>query len=514
MLTKCRELIAPLHPSRIPKSENLLVYSRKTKRQGQIFVERTVTSFFEDNSRMCPGKKDCITRHGLKKQKMFLNLSVQVLHTKFRALHPSIKISYITFCRLRPFWTVHPKVSSHDTCLCIKHENMKLLLQALHRAKVIEVHSPTHLISVLTCERRTEDCLQRKCATYCLKDVPYHEIIDINAPITYQKWTTIKENRISAKTKKEITVQQTIKQAQETTVGELKVILKECIKSFLSHVHRIEHQYSVIKTLKNTLTEKDLLLHIDFSENYNCKYGEEPQSVHFGASRESVSLHTGVWYTKGCHQSFATLSPSLRHDPQAIIAHLKPILKKVLREKPQIDHLHFLSDGPTTQYRNKMMFALLTTYLVSLYKQINAITYNISKSGHGKRAADGVGGVTKRAADNLVARGDDVSDFDILVKVLKINVKNIEYETVYEREIMEIDRVLPKNLKTFKGTMKKHQWTWNRSVPGRILFNELSCYTCKPSEKCTHFHMGESQQPVEQLEPTIPKRPRRTVNRA
>lgn len=32
-----------------------------------------------------------------------------------------------------------------------------------------------------------------------------------------------------------------------------------------------------------------------FSENYNCKYSTEVQAVHFGASHQQATLHTGVY---------------------------------------------------------------------------------------------------------------------------------------------------------------------------------------------------------------------------
>lgn len=43
----------------------------------------------------------------------------------------------------------------------------------------------------------------------------------------------------------------------------------------MKHVAAIKHQYKFIKSLKETITESDILLHIDFSENFSCKYFEE-----------------------------------------------------------------------------------------------------------------------------------------------------------------------------------------------------------------------------------------------
>lgn len=66
--------------------------------------------FYEDNSnsRCAAGKKECITRKNIKKQKRFLLDSSKNLHQKFLSTN-SIIIGYSLFCRLHPFWVVEPK---------------------------------------------------------------------------------------------------------------------------------------------------------------------------------------------------------------------------------------------------------------------------------------------------------------------------------------------------------------------------------------------------------------------
>lgn len=68
--------------------------------------KRAVHNFFEDdsNSRMGAGKKEYITRKAMKKQKRYLLDTVFNLYKKF--ITGNFKISYQTFCRLRPFWVV------------------------------------------------------------------------------------------------------------------------------------------------------------------------------------------------------------------------------------------------------------------------------------------------------------------------------------------------------------------------------------------------------------------------
>lgn len=88
------------------------------------------------------------------------------------------------------------------------------------------------------------------------------------------------------------------------------------------------HQYKAVKQIKKDLRVDEVLLHMDFSENYNCKYTKEIQSMHFGGSRNQISLHTSVLYynKEGEVKSvpFCTFSEDRRHKNVAICAHLTP----------------------------------------------------------------------------------------------------------------------------------------------------------------------------------------------
>ena len=79
------------------------------------------------------------------------------------------------------------------------------------------------------------------------------------------------------------------------------------------YLYNIKHQYQSIRKLKDKLTENDIILHVDFSENYACKYEAEIQSVNFGASQKQISLHTGVMWSETASNGFCTISDDLRH---------------------------------------------------------------------------------------------------------------------------------------------------------------------------------------------------------
>ena len=134
------------------------------------------------------------------------------------------------------------------------------------------------------------------------------------------------------------------------------------------------------------------MIHIDFSENYTCKFSSETQSVHFGASRQQASMHTGVIYTNHTDEngkqqvtSFCSISDDTRHGPSAIWAHITPVLKFVTEKFPEIVRIHFLSDGLTTQYRNRWNLYFFSQ--LSTFGPFTTGTWNYTESGHGKGAA-------------------------------------------------------------------------------------------------------------------------------
>jgi len=127
-----------------------------------------------------------------------------------------------------------------------------------------------------------------------------------------------------------------IKKCKNGTVQELKDIFEQEMNVFAKHVFIIRHQFRMYRELKTTLTSEEAVVHIDFSENWVGKYSAEIQSMHFGASQQQITIHTGVAYFADCHLSFASISPELQHGPQAIWAHLEPVLKLLQQTEPTI----------------------------------------------------------------------------------------------------------------------------------------------------------------------------------
>lgn len=482
------------------------------------YVEKVHQFYTDDaNSTISAGKKEFVTKNKVKMQKRYLNAPLKTLYQKFLS-QVNIRLSYSNFCKLRPFWIIFPKPINRETCLCSRHINMELLIKGLHKACIINVKTCEELLSKLCCDTRNPACLDRSCNTCLSNHLEYFNVSDNN--VSFYEWRkTTKQISLKNGTTKNQQLTEKIKNTINIKTAIIK--LEADLIPFFKHVYKINVQYNAIKTLKNNLTLQEACLHVDFSENYSLKFAAEVQSFHFGGSRQQVSLHTSVAYTHNFTSglvtpiSVCTISDCLRHDAAAIWAHLVPLIQHVIEINPFIETLHFLSDSPSSQYRNKNMFFIISQ-IHQNFPQIIKITWNYSEAGHGKGAPDGVGAVLKRTADRMTLFGKDIGTYDQFYDTLMKSVENITIKKVDEKEIIAKERLIPKKLKPFRGTLSVYQVIWDITIPKTVL-RQLSCFDCNVDNKCIHgYDLGyipnNSNENIENINPNKVSPLSRSIN--
>lgn len=463
--------------------------NQQKKKNLKVKVQSLVEQFLEEdsNSRQAAGKKEFVTRNQIKKQKRYLLDTMKNLHAKFLKTSP-FKMGYSLFTRFRPFWVVPPKLSNRDTCACTVHENMDLQLAALKKAHILTtVNNHQSMLQMLCCDRYSEKCLERTCDECSSKTLTYAEF-DHSKPILMQQWVSKKESIYDLKTKKERFVMKCKKETQEILPANLIKKLENDMEKFFRHSFNIVHQYNVIKQLKESLSEYEAVVHMDFSENFCTKYNQEIQSFHFGGSRTQISLHTVVVYLRDSTTSHCTMSSNLSHNAGAIWAHLKPVLISL---PSNIQKIHFLSDGPVTQYRNKSMFYVLACKLQDMYPNIVGYSWNFHEAGHGKGAPDGVGATCKRTADQVIALGGDITNLTEFASVIRERCPSIKVTVIEGYDIEQMNTLIndkSSEMIAFKGTLLVHQVTGSAYIPNHLTMKSLSCFC--DADVCNHYKLG------------------------
>jgi hypothetical protein len=87
-------------------------------------IKELVVSYFnrEDVTIMCPGKLDCVTVNGEKRQKRFMTQSLKEAYFEFCKEYGKV-VSLSTFCEMRPMEIQTFEKVPHNVCACRTHED-------------------------------------------------------------------------------------------------------------------------------------------------------------------------------------------------------------------------------------------------------------------------------------------------------------------------------------------------------------------------------------------------------
>lgn len=119
--------------------------------------------------------------------------------------------------------------------------------------------------------------------------------------VSWKMWATkqFKYSKNTANHNSEIKItKRTVKEETTGSLETLKQTFCTQLRLLKKHHFNIMHQFKMYTNCKNKLTESEIVVHCDFSENYVCKFTEEVQAMHYGASKQQIYLHTGVIYAK------------------------------------------------------------------------------------------------------------------------------------------------------------------------------------------------------------------------
>ena len=241
--------------------------------------------------------------------KQVLEKTEREIFLDFKNEHPHIKMGETMFRKCKPFFVVSARKQDRKTCLCRKHVELRMVLRscakfrsACHSNGSInqELYPPldsvTKTVNTTLCPNMENNiqCLSRNCqncGVYNLALSPVELDFSENAPLV--KWqcygyVEVGEKEDGEKIKKLTLVN------KETKPGELYNYLKDLIRDYPYHdfmAHWQKEQYDI---LRQTLPLGHVLCVHDYSENYQCSYQNEIQSLYF--SKSEASLHVTVLF--------------------------------------------------------------------------------------------------------------------------------------------------------------------------------------------------------------------------
>ena len=175
-------------------------------------------------------------------------------------------------------------------------------------------------------------------------------------------------------------------------------MFKASVTVLKKHIYSKRVQNREYNSIKESLDQGEILVHVDYAESYKNVQQNEIQSAYFGNS--IFSIFTACCYTKSLidngdglkKDSVVVISESKDHNRIAALT----CLKKVIEEVERVNAVKYTkvvvwSDGCAAQFRSRFVFRLLTD---RFFEEIK-LSWFYNEKSHGKGSMDGVGGTVK-----------------------------------------------------------------------------------------------------------------------
>ena len=168
-------------------------------------TKKLVTEFYEreEVSRICPGKKDCISikledRSKVKVQKRLLLANFNKIYSLFKSEFSNLSIGFSTFALLRPKWCMSIGVSgSHNVYVCTYNQNVKLMVHAI-------IHSIDYkdVLKLCVCDMSNQNYMLHHC-DFCPSEVVVRDVLkeqlqsnNHSETINYKQWFSIEKSQL------------------------------------------------------------------------------------------------------------------------------------------------------------------------------------------------------------------------------------------------------------------------------------------------------------------------------
>jgi hypothetical protein len=223
-----------------------------------------------------------------------------------------------------------------------------------------------------------------------------------------------------------------------------------------SHVTNVQQKY--FNTILKDVQEDEIVLQIDFAENYVCDTQNAIQQAHF--TKRQIAVYTAHATSKNFSQSYVIVSDSIEHSKYAVYAFNKAIIEDLKVISPNVTKLIFISDGCAQQFKNQFTLSLLCHSEEDFGIKTQ---HNFLSTSHGKGAVDGIGGTIKRNVRTKVMStpGLEVNNAQEFANVARSFCKDTKVFHIPHDEIERTKIVLDKkwkNLKSFNGIRSCHSF--------------------------------------------------------
>lgn len=178
---------------------------------------------------------------------------------------------------------------------------------------------------------------------------------------------------------------------------------------------------------------------MDFSENFTIAYQDEIQSAHW--AQQQVTVYTINLWNRDSKHPWVITSDTRDHEKNTVAGFTTTVLDWVASEWPHVDTVSIWTDGPSSQYKNRFIMALLSMKIQQRYQF--SVSWNYFATSHGKGPNDALGGTAKRMVhERIMSRNVTVNSAESFANVLGSMANGFSVTYVSSEDIAKLGKEL------------------------------------------------------------------------
>lgn len=215
----------------------------------------------------------------------------------------------------------------------------------------------------------------------------------------------------------------------------------ERLPKLLLHDFIAKEQSKYIRQVKNNLEIGEVVVNMDFAENYSFVIQDEVQAYHW--TNQQATIHPFAIYYRTLDKrephflNCVIISDALEHNTVAVHIFQRYLINFLRQKLGNISKIFYFSDGSAAQYKNRKNF-----YNLTIHEQEFDIKaeWNFFATAHGKSACDGLGGTVKRLAARASLQRPYSQQIRTPIELFNwanANIKNMNFRYISSTEYNE-----------------------------------------------------------------------------
>ena len=317
--------------------------------------------------------------------------------------------------------------------------------------------------------------------------------------IQVSQWQSVTAERSTKDDKAQKDFRITKKITESRTLTDAMDILMKQLETFSVHNYTNITQLHKFQCQKNNLKPGEIIISKDVSENYLIKHQDEIMSAHW--STEAITLFCATaHYLDGNNQKqmehYILCSGDLGHDKNSIYFYNKQIIADLQQKGVTTQHIHYWSDGPSSQFKNKFN---ATNLKFQLHDYGISADWNFFATAHGKGENDGSGGDVKNGVwRKVLQKMVVVANLDVFVMVAQAKFTKFNIFSFTKEKVTSLEDFLNQRYLFAKPISNLNAMHFLRIEDGAICGDLVS-----PSCLC-HSSQKVFQKPSNSLSVTVP----------